>query len=243
MTIRKKSHRKIGRSAPGIVLSLFLSALLAYLLGWSPLFSIKSIEISAAGYEKIITALVVPDQVHVGLPLARVSLGRISRDLLHQSWVREITIKRHWLARDLTIAVIPRIPIAQFREQDGSTKYFDKTGVSFSLPSKTKVPSELPTVTFNSSTQIIRTTAAQFLASTPPMLIVGMTALRVDSRGKITLTTRVRSHPSLIITWGSGEDSGLKAQVIERLLALPENKNILRIDVSDPASPIVAPVN
>ena len=243
MSKRHKSQKRKRRNAPGIVLSIFLSGLLIYLLGWSPMFSIKTIEISASGYENIITTLLVPKRVHIGLPLARVSIGRISKDVLHQSWVHDVTINRRWLARDVTIDVTPRVPIAQFHDALRRTKYFDNTGVSFSLPGEPKTASALPIVTFNSSTQSIRSTAAHFLASTPPVLIAGMTALRVDSEGKITLKTKVRGHPSLVITWGTGVNGGLKAKVIQRLLALPENKNILTIDVSDPVSPIVAPVN
>ena len=240
---RKKGQRRRGKSAPSIVLVLFLSGLLAYILGWSPLLSIKSIEITAGGFESVVTKLVIPNQAHIGLPLARVNLGRISRDVLHQSWVRKITIRRHWLAKDLTIAVTPRTPIAQFQEKDGPIEYFDNSGVAFSLPPKIKVPSVMPVVTFNSSTQVTRSAAAHFLASTSHLLIDGMTALRVDSGGKITLATKIRGHSPLVITWGNGEDGGVKTQVIQRLLALPENKKILRVDVSDPASPIVSPVN
>jgi hypothetical protein len=41
------------------------------------------------------------------------------------------------------------------------------------------------------------------------------------------------------VLWGKNEKSELKIQVINSLIALEENKNIRRIDVSAPHAPIV----
>ena len=43
----------------------------------------------------------------------------------------------------------------------------------------------------------------------------------------------------LRVLWGKNEKSELKVEVIEALIALEENKNIRRIDVSAPHAPIV----
>jgi hypothetical protein len=41
------------------------------------------------------------------------------------------------------------------------------------------------------------------------------------------------------VQWGANEKSALKIEVINALIALEENKNIRRIDVSAPHAPIV----
>jgi hypothetical protein len=41
------------------------------------------------------------------------------------------------------------------------------------------------------------------------------------------------------VMWGANEKSALKIQVITALIALEENRNIRRIDVSAPHAPIV----
>jgi hypothetical protein len=49
----------------------------------------------------------------------------------------------------------------------------------------------------------------------------------------------LREQKQLQILWGPNEENELKSQVIDALLALPENKNIRRIDVSAPHAPLV----
>ena len=48
-----------------------------------------------------------------------------------------------------------------------------------------------------------------------------------------------RNGRKLQLLWGKNEMSELKLQVIDSLLALPENKKIRSIDVSAPHAPIV----
>jgi cell division septal protein FtsQ len=239
---RGQRDKKRNSHTPVIALIIFLVGLLVYLLGWSPLLSIKTIEISAGGFESVVTPLVVPNKAHIGLPLARVSVSRISRDLLREDWVRSINIDRRWLARDLKIVIEPRIPIAQFSETDGATKFFDHTGISFALPIKRASNAQLPVVTFDSSTQNSRGSAAFFLAHAPSNLIAGMSALHIDRSGRVTLRTKIHGFPALFIKWGDEADTALKARVIDKLLGMAENKKILTIDLSNPLAPIVSPV-
>jgi hypothetical protein len=240
---REKQDKKRNSPTPVITLMIFLVGLLVYLLGWSPLLSIKTIEISAGGFESVISPIVVPSKAHIGLPLARVSVSRISREVLREDWVRSINIDRRWLHRDLTIVVEPRIPIARFSETNGATKFFDHSGVSFSLPIERASSAKLPTVTFDSANQISRSSAAFFLAQAPSNLIAGMSALHVDRAGRVTLMTKIRGFPSLLIHWGNESDTALKARIINKLLGMAENKKILTIDLSNPLAPIVSPVN
>lgn len=73
------------KSAPGIVLTVLLIGLLGYFLGWSKVLEVKSIEITAQGNEALVTPIIVPKDIRVGLPMARVSSERIKHDLAGMS--------------------------------------------------------------------------------------------------------------------------------------------------------------
>ncbi len=229
-------HRPKVKNAPAILLAIVLISLFAFLLGWSRLLSIRSIEISAGGNEVIITSIVEPSLARVGLPMARVSSERIRREILHQTWVANVIVNRRWLARDLRINVTSRVPVAQYVDLDGSTKYFDRSGYTFVTPHP--MPA-LPVVTFTGSTGTLRSAIAQFLSAAPADLVAHMSSLEIDAHGNISMAASISGHSKLLIAWGTRTEEPLKVQVIQALLALKENKNITVIDVTNPLSPIV----
>jgi hypothetical protein len=44
---------------------------------------------------------------------------------------------------------------------------------------------------------------------------------------------------SLLVVWGSDIENDLKLKVYKALVALPENSKIMKIDLTEPQSPIV----
>jgi len=229
--------RKKGlRNAPGIVLLILLVGVLTYFLGWSKVLAIKSIEISAVGNEALVTPLILPKDVHIGMPMARVSSARIKHDLTSLSWIEKVTINKRWLAHDLRISISEHHAIAQYLSSQGQTEYFDRKGYSFISPNP---PSGLPIVTFTQQDQQSRNSVAQFLAIVPSDITVGMTGLYVDSLDQILLTTMLPGYPQLIISWGTATEIPLKVRVLRKLLTLPENKKITNIDLTNPLTPIV----
>ena len=229
-------RKKRLRNAPGIVLLVLLVGVLGYFLGWSKVLAIKSIEITAAGNETLVTPRIVPKDIHIGLPMARVSSERIKHDLANMSWIEKITINRRWLAHDLRITITEHNPIAQYLDSQGQTEYFDSHGYSFVSPNP---PSGLPIITFTHQDQQSRNAVAQFLASAPNDLTVGMTSLYVDSIDQILLTTSLPGYQQLIINWGTATEIPLKVRILRQLWTLPENKKITNVDLTNPLTPIV----
>ena len=224
------------RNAPGLVLIILLIGVLGYFLGWSKVLAIKNIEISAAGNEALVAPLIEPKDIHIGLPMARVSSQRIKDDLASMTWIEKITINRRWLAHDMRITITEHHPIAQYQDNQGQTEYFDSGGYSFISPNP---PTGLPVITFIHQDQQSRSAVAQFLVAAPGDLTIGMTSLSVDASDQILLTTALPRYPQLIISWGAATEIPLKVKVLRELLALPENKKITNVDLTNPSTPIV----
>jgi len=224
------------KNAPGIVLAILLIGLLGYLLGWSKVFAVKSIEISAAGNESLVTPVIVPKDLHIGLPIARVSSQRIAHDLTNMTWISAIKVDRRWMAHDVRITITEHHPIAQYQDQSGVTKYFDATGYSFISPNP---PSGIPEISFGDQSPAALSAVATFLSQTPSDLTTGLISLSVDSQMQIVLTTALPGYTQLEIHWGDATDIALKVKVLRQLLTLPENKKISSVDLSHPLTPFV----
>ena len=231
----KMASRRL-KNAPGIILVVLLLGLLGYFLGWSKVLEIKSIEISAQGNETLVTPVIVPKDVHIGLPMARVSSQRISHDLASMTWISNIKVERRWLAHDVRITISAHRPIAQYFDSAGSTKYFDSAGYSFVSPNP---PSGLPVISFGQQDDTSRAAVASFLAETPSDLTAGLISLGVDSTQEIVLTTELPGFSQLEIHWGTDKDIALKVKVLHQLLGLPENRKITTVDLSNPMTPVV----
>ena len=224
------------RNAPGIFLAILLVGLLGYLLGWSKALEIKTIEISAAGNESLVRTVLVPHDLHIGLPIARVSTSRIKDDLAKFTWVRTIKIDRRWLAHDVKVTITERQAIAQYVDSQGITEYFDSNGHNFVTPNP---PTGVPVINFAMESNQSRSAIGIFLAQIPTDLTANLTSLSVDLQNQISLTTTVTGFKALHISWGSDARIPLKVQVLRKLLTLPENKKVVSVDLSNPLTPTV----
>jgi cell division septal protein FtsQ len=223
-------------NAPVIFLAIALLGVAGYFLGWSKALAIRTIEISAAGNEAIVEPLIVPTDLHIGLPIARVSVNRINTDLADLTWIKEITVNRRWLAHDVRIVITERRAVAQYQDSQGVTQYFDSTGHKFTAPNP---PSGIPTIDFATDSPMARTAIATFLSQTPSDLTGNLLSLAVDKNNEIQLTTTISGYQSLAISWGSADQISLKVKVLRQLLTLPENKKLTSVDLSSPLTPIV----
>lgn len=229
-------RRSRYRNAPGIFLVITFVGIVGYLLGWSKALEIRHIEIFAAGNEALVTPVLVPNDLHLGLPMARISSRRIIHDLARFTWVRDIKIDRRWLAHDVKITISKRKAVAQYVDGQGVTQYFDANGYNFTTPNP---PTGIPTINFTQEGVESRGSVATFLAQTPADITANMSGLDVDAHNQISLRTRLAGYANLSIAWGSASDLALKVQVLRRILALPENKKIVSVDLSNPLTPVV----
>jgi len=202
---------------------------LVYLFAWSSIFSVSTINLSGAPTPDSKSALLKVTQVSPGEKLARVEPRAIATRIMAITWVESVDISRNWISGHVDIKVAPRIPTAYF---NGST--IDASGVVFALPGFSG--GNLPTVSAANSK--IGSAAIALFQSLPSTFKSEVTSLsaRDTSNFAIHLTVKGRD---LQVAWGKNEKTSLKVEVINSLLALPENKNIRKIDISAPHAPIV----
>lgn len=225
-----------SKNLPVIALLLVLVSLLAYILGWSKLLVVKKIVLVANGNELLISQIIEPTDIRIGLPLARVNVSKINRDLATQKWIKQLKINRHWTTGNVSIAITPRVPIARY-EVNGTISYFDSQGISFTAPS---APVNLPLITFSLEDQAAKQAVADFLAQVPTDFLAGMSELRVLSAESIKMTTSLPGFNSLEISWGSPTQLSLKINVLRHLLALGDNSKVIRIDLTNPSAPVTS---
>ncbi len=225
-----------SKNLPAIALILVLVGLCAYMLGWSKLLVVKKIDLSASGNEVLISQIIEPGDLHLGLPLARVNVSKINRDLSGQKWIKSLKINRHWASGNVSITVIPRIPVARY-EVNGAVNYFDSQGISFAAPS---APNGLPLITFTSQDQASKQAVADFLTKIPTDFLTGMSDLQVLSAESIMMTTSLPGFSSLEISWGSPTQLPLKINVLRHLLALGDNAKVIRVDLTNPLAPVTS---
>jgi cell division septal protein FtsQ len=229
-------RRRRLRNAPVIFLVIALMGTFGYFVGWSKALEIRSIEVSAAGNEALVTSVLIPKDLHLGLPMARLSTQRITHDLSQFTWIRSVTVTRRWLAHDVKITIRQRIAVAQYVDSHGSLQYFDASGFNFTVPNP---PAGIPTIDFSSESVDSRSAVALFLSQTPRDITTHLSSLAVDSHNQIAITTTLPKFKNLSILWGSAEQLSLKNQVLRQLLSLPENKKISSVDLSLPMTPVV----
>ena len=215
---------------------LVLVVLFAYVLGWSKLLVVKKIDLAANGNEVAISQIIEPTDIHIGLPLARVNVSKINRDLSSLTWIKQLKVNRHWVTGNVSIVVTPRIPVARY-EVNGNINYFDSEGITFTAPS---APPNLPLITFFSEGQASKQAVAEFLAQIPADFLAGMSELRVLSPESIKMATSLPGYVSLEVSWGSPTELPLKVNVLRHLLALGDNSKVIRVDLANPSQPVTS---
>ncbi len=208
---------------------LLLFVALTYLFAWSPIFTVKSI--STSGLPKGIKSenFVSQSKVEIGEKMARIEPRSIEKLLGETSWVKEISVSRNWIKGDVAIAVKARVPVGLYKG-----RAIDSFGTLFELPGD--IPKGLPTV--SAATPELGLTAIALFTELPPEMRESLIALSAINISSINSGHR-ESGRDVKITWGSSKDVELKVSVYRALLALEENQDIRRVDLSAPHAPIV----
>ena len=207
-------------------LILLISALLlvgaAYVLGWSTLFTVSSIEIKGSSTQ-------VSTGIVKGQKLARVEPRAVAAQFENLDWVADAKVSRNWINGKVTIDLTERTPIAIY-----NNKVIDSMGKSFVLrgtPSTQLVQIQAGDLT-------AATKAVTFFTTLPADLKSALTVVKVRSTGALVLIVN-NAGKNLEIRWGIDGENELKLKVYKALIALPENASIKRVDVSAPHAPIV----
>ena len=220
-------------SPPTVIAVVFLCAL-AYLLGWSSVFSVKSVEVSGAPTAAVQVEIEKKSQIEVGQKLARVNPQSVARKIEKLPWIKEVTISRNWLSGIVAIEIKPREPLALFNSDQVPGQTIDADGQLFSLPGFTN--SNLPLSSAKSPESALE--ANELFTQLPENFRSQITSMMATSTNTFTLNS-IMDGREIRIRWGDSQDMALKISVINELLQLPENKRIRVIDVVAPHAPIV----
>jgi cell division septal protein FtsQ len=220
--------------AGAVLVTLLVFGAGSFLLGWSPVFSVRSVAISGTPTQESELAVSRALQISRGDKLARLDPRALSNRLRSFDWIDSSDVSRNWISGKISISIKTRTPIALYSEPGKPQVALDASGKTFAMP--TAVANGLPRV---SATSVAGGLAAIKLFTELPKTfsekIERMSAARVDN----FLIYGEFSGQQLRIIWGDGADTDLKVEVIDALLQRDENKNLRMIDVSAPHAPIV----
>ena len=200
---------------------LLISAI--YVLGWSSLFTVSSIEVTGTN-SQLSTGFSVGDR------LARIEPRAISGKLEDLDWVADAQVSRNWVSGKVRIEITERTPVALFNK-----KVIDSTGKSFALRGKPSSPLvAIQAVNLEAAIKAV----IFFSSSLPADLKSALKVVKVRNTGSLILEVD-NAGKKLEIRWGVDGDNELKLKVFRQLIALPENAVIKSVDVSAPHAPIV----
>jgi len=206
-----------------------LFAGLVYLFAWSSIFTVSSIALSGAPTPETEKSILQIASLAQGQKLARVEPRAIAHRVEDLPWIQSVEISRNWINGKVAIKVTPRVPTAYF---NGET--IDATGAIFTLPGFSG--GDLPRV--SAGTPEAGLLAIDLFQGLPREFASKVISLSAYNDSNFAMQVRLLNR-DLRVLWGKNEKSELKVEVIEALIALEENKNIRRIDVSAPHAPIV----
>ena len=193
-----------------------------YLLGYSSFFTVSSVEV--IGSTKAINTGIIKGQ-----KLARVEPRAVATRLEKLNWIESVDISRNWINGKVIVELNQRTPIATFKNQ-----VIDSTGTSF-VPQGAQ-PEGLIEIQAGSTEDA--TKAVNFFTQLPEELKSSLTVVKVRVSGAFVLITE-NNGKKLEIRWGTDSENELKLKVYKALIALPENAEIKRVDVSAAHAPIV----
>jgi cell division septal protein FtsQ len=204
----------------GLVVALLAGA--AYVLGYSTLFTVSSVEV-------IGSTRPLNTGIAKGQKLARVEPRAVATQLEKLDWVKSAEISRNWINGKVVVELTSRTPIATFEN-----RVIDSMGASF-VPQGRR-PEGL--VLIQAANLEDAKEGVKFLTQLPEELKSSLTVVKVRSTGALVLISQ-NNGKAIEIRWGSDSENELKLKVYKALIALPENSEIKRVDVSAPNAPIV----
>ena len=205
-----------------IALGVLIFATAGYILGWSSLFTVSSVDIQ--GSTTLMSSTIVP-----GEKLARVEPRKVAAEFEKNLWIKKADVSRNWISGKVTITLSKRTPIALYDNQA-----IDADGVSF--PTPTDSVKGLPRILAPTAESAVE--AAAFFMALPAEIAESVVLVKVRSAQAYVLEI-VDGGKSIELLWGQEGESALKVKVYKALIAQPENSKIFRIDLTAPHAPIV----
>lgn len=210
---------------------LLVVALLGYILGWSSLLEIRTIEVSGIEKSKTLTAkkIIKKSGIKPGDKLARVNSGTVARALQEYPEIARVEVNRKPL-HAIEISITTRSIDLAIASSNGKYLLGDITGTTF--VEVNKVPREIPIIT--GDRRFLADGMAIYLAL-PKNIRSRVEKIALPSSASISFSLR----GGLSILWGSASNQEAKLTVLQALLAAPENKKARFIDIATPLTPTV----
>jgi cell division protein FtsQ len=232
-------------------LSVFLLTIIlisgsAYLLGWSSVLTVKTVSITGTSAEIEIFRKLAADaiELEVGSKLARIETKAIKRSIGNLNWIDEVNVSRDWLNRQVQIKVIERQAVAKAITSEKGIVNVDSSGEIFEPISSAQraIQDNLPLVIAQGNDRSQLASAATLIAqltANMPDLLINLRSITVANSGFIEMETEIAERV-IRINWGLALEINQKIEILTALLRLPENKEIMRVDLSQPELPIVS---
>ena len=219
----------MGRKREFVIgISVILIATLAFIFGWTNLFTVKSVSVSGSPNTQITKQVLLIADIKKGEKLARVEPRSISSKLALAGidWIENVKISRNWINRNVNIDLSARVAIAKSGE-----RYIDQGGVLFTSP--VQVNQALLEIEAKDDTS--RAAAVELFLALPTELRSKIATLNASTSNNFQFTL----SDDLKINWGGNSNTAVKVKIYKALIALPENKKIKLMDLSDPTKPTV----
>lgn len=210
----------------GIV--LLLISTLAYIFGWTNVFTVKAVAVTGSPNTEITKQVLLISDIRIGEKLARIEPRNISTKLALSGidWIESVKISRNWINRKVTIDLSARVPVAK-----SGQNYVDQSGVLFTSP--VSIKAKLPELSAADSTA--RGAAIGLYLALPEEMKSEVTEIRASASSNFQLIL----NQKLRINWGGNSNNQVKVKIYKALIALPENKELKSMDLSDPIKPTV----
>lgn len=237
-----------------IIGAVILTSAASYLLGWSGALTISKVTIAEPDRtiaDEISARLAVPPNViPPGTQIARVDKDAITRRLTELIWVSQVDVSRNFISREVKISVTPRSAIARVTSSSatvGSIEFLGADLATFMIPTNAVDKAarsggvdwrKLPEVTLGDESLELRSDVARLITF---LTEAGAITTRLIASNREELQSKVEySGRDLDIFWGNVNELELKRSVLDRLLQLKANKNVSRVDLTEPLAPTVS---
>ncbi|MBK5216022.1 MAG: FtsQ-type POTRA domain-containing protein [Propionibacteriales bacterium] len=228
---RRAGNWERARRYVWAALALIVIGTLGWLIGWSNVFGVRSVDVSGESTLKP-DVIRTEASVTLGQPLARVDIGAIEKRVRQLERIETVDVGRSW-PTTITIDVAERTAIGWVLA-GGEVKGLDRHGVLFR--SYKKAPKDLVEVRINASNirereKSMKEAAAvlQSIKGGDADLFQGLDRIEAESIDSVELNL----SKGRTVNWGSAEKAEAKLRVLRPLLRIKART----YDVSAPEQP------